>query len=113
MKLLKTQIPFYGEGWKDSPRLLVQIKRTGQVAIYGVFKAKDVEINPGLIRTVKPEAYEVIRIKQEPVREVFGRLVEAHEVYPSGKQFGPNGKFVQKLDRAEQIFSEWVKEETR
>lgn len=111
MTALPTQIRFTGEGWKDNPRLLVQVKRTGQVAIYAVYKAKDVEKDPQLIRNAKPGAYEVIRIKQRGASNMFGHEVEAHEVYPSAKQFGPNGRYVLKFDRANDVFNEWVKED--
>lgn len=111
MTPLPLQIRFTGEGWKDDPRLLVQVERSGQVAIYAVFKAKAVEKDPQLVRTGAPEASEVIRIKQRPASNMFGHEVEAHEVYPSAKQFGSSGKYVLKLDRAKEIFDGWVKDQ--
>jgi hypothetical protein len=59
-----------------------QITRKGSVAIYSqIWKGLK---NPSI-------AYEVVKIQEYPEREMFGRLVPAHESMPSSEQWGSQG----------------------
>jgi hypothetical protein len=73
MKQLATEFTHHG-------RTLRQLKRTRTAAIYELIGAQ------GLLY-----GYEVIRIREQKQREVFGKIREEHEVYPSDSEFGRMG----------------------
>jgi hypothetical protein len=73
MKPISTEFTHYG-------RTLRQLERTANVAIYELIGAQ------GLLY-----GYEIIRIREQKQREVFGQMREEHEVYPSDSEFGRMG----------------------
>jgi hypothetical protein len=73
MKQLATEFTHYG-------RTLRQLKRTRTAAIYELIGAQKLLYG-----------YEVIRIRERKQRELFGRRMEEHEVYPSDSDFGRIG----------------------
>lgn len=76
-----------------------QVLRNGQFAIYKQ------RLNATADKPVRGcLAYEVIRIKQVPEGEMFGKVVEAHEAGPSNEQFGTDGWTYPDLERAKAKF---------
>jgi hypothetical protein len=73
MKPISIEFTHYG-------RTLRQLKRTANVAIYELIGAQ------GLLY-----GYEIIRIREQKQREVFGKIREEHEVYPCDSDFGRMG----------------------
>ena len=67
--LISTELKYQG-------RALKQIKREGRVALY---QAED------------PYGYEVVIIRDEKAREIFGKFYPEHEVYPSSEDWGAYG----------------------
>jgi hypothetical protein len=61
-------------------RTLRQLERTANAAIYELISAQKLLYG-----------YEVIRIREQKQRVVFGRIREEHEVYPSDSDFGRMG----------------------
>jgi hypothetical protein len=68
MKTLETEISYQG-------RKLKQLKRVGMIAMYGVFGEGNALYG-----------YEVIKIRIAPAKEMFGKLIPEHEVYPSSSK---------------------------
>jgi hypothetical protein len=58
-------------------RTLRQLQRTANAGIYELIGAQNLLYG-----------YEVIRIRQQKQREVFGKIREEHEVYPCDSDFG-------------------------
>lgn len=71
-----------------------QILRDGQFAIYKQ------RLRPG----AGCLAFEVIRIKQVPECEMFGKIVEAHESGPGNERWGQDGWTYPTLERAKAKF---------
>lgn len=69
MELLETELTYQG-------RILRQLKRQGQVALY---------------QMESPYGYEVVVIRVEKGREKFGKFYPDHEIYPSSEQWGDYG----------------------
>lgn len=94
---LRLAFDWYGEGFERDPRVLEQVKRQGNIAIYR--------------RTVKKtgtlEGYEVIRIRVRD-RGFGGKPVPPYEVYPRAPDFPRFGKYCVTLERAEHWFDLWV-----
>lgn len=116
MRTLETVIRWTGDGWKDRPRVLVQVERVGKAAIYARYReSKPLPDGPTLERGTRTgvvygplEGYEVIRIRNAPDRTWQGRQITAHEQYPTAAAFGQYGKFCLDLDRAKGILKRWV-----
>ncbi len=70
------------------------LKRAGAVAL--LVKAK-----PGA-----SPSYEVVRLVRVPEREMFGRVIPAHEAMPASELWGERGWTYSDRDRAEAKFSE-------
>jgi hypothetical protein len=73
MKPISTEFTHHG-------RNLRQLKRTANAAIYELLGAQRLLYG-----------YEVIRIREQKQREVFGKIREEHEVYPCDSDFGRTG----------------------
>ena len=80
-----------------------QVLRNGQIAIYKQ------RLNATADKPVRGcLAFEVIRIKQVPEGEMFGRPIEAHETGPSNSSWGREGWTYPTLERAKEKFKELV-----
>jgi hypothetical protein len=73
MKPVSKEFTHYG-------RTLRQLERTANVAIYELIGAQRLLYG-----------YEIIRIREQKQREVFGKIREEHEVYPCDSDFGRMG----------------------
>ena len=73
------------------------VTRNGQVAMF----KKD---KPGIDQTW----YEVVVLRQEPDKTMFGRFVPAHEVMPRNEEWGANGWTYTDLTAAMVRFSNLV-----
>jgi len=51
-------------------------------------------------------SYEVVRLVRVPEREMFGRVIPAHEAMPASEQWGERGWTYSDRDRAEAKFSD-------
>ena len=98
LRKLPKSFHYTGDGWKDNPRIMSEVKRTGNVAIY----SRTIE------KTGRIEAYEVVKIRVAKAEVVFGRQFPDREVYPRANDFPTYGAFVMDLDRANEIFWKWV-----
>lgn len=94
---LPTEKKWTGDGWVSDPRLLFQVKRSPNAAIYRVTSFK----------TGVTTGYEVFKILVRPKGTViFDNVTEDdEEKYPTGEQFGKSAWFVNTLERAEEIFN--------
>jgi hypothetical protein len=54
--------------------------------------------------THKYPVFEVVQIQELPTREIFGRVVEAHEAMPSSEQWGTYGWSYSDFSLAEKKF---------
>jgi hypothetical protein len=73
MQPLSKEFTHYG-------RTLRQLQRTANAGIYGLIGAQNLLYG-----------YEVIRIREQKQREVFGKIREEHEVYSCDSDFGRLG----------------------
>jgi len=87
-----------------------QIKREANVAIYSKVK-KSIDIE-GEACPQKQLHYEVIKINRHDAYFLAGNKISAGESYPSNEQWGNRGLSTNSLERAEEIFKEFLKDKT-
>lgn len=76
-----------------------QVLRDGQIAIYKQ------RLNATADKPARGcLAYEVIKMRQIPESEMFGKVVEAHEAAPGNEQWGTLGWTFPSLERAKVKF---------
>lgn len=101
-KPVKTEFRWTGDGFGASnARLIKQLKRVGDVAIY----ERRAESSGDL------DGYEVVKIGRHNGYTLGKQQVEPAETYPGAAAGGKQALYTTRLDRAEQIFNEWVTKE--
>ncbi len=101
-KPVKTEFRWTGDGFGNScARIIKQLKRVGNIAIY----ERRVESNGNL------DGYEVVKIGRHNGYVLGGQRIDPAETYPGSSAGGRDAVYPSNLERAEQLFAEWVKEE--
>jgi hypothetical protein len=98
-KPVKTEFRWTGDGFGDAnARLIKQLKRTGDIAIY----SRTVE------KTGSPDGFEVVKIGRHNGYTLGKQKVEPAETYPGSSAGGKQALYTLTLERAEYLFNEWV-----
>ena len=102
-KPVKTKFRWTGDGFGNScARIIKQLKRVGNIALYERRVEKDNAL----------DGYEVVKIGRHNGYILGGQTIEPAETYPGSSAGGRDAVYPNRLDRAEQLFAEWVKEES-
>lgn len=100
-KPVKTEFRWTGDGFGNaSARVIKQMKRVGDVAIYERIVEK----------TSTVDGYEVVRIGRHNGYTLGGQYVAPAETYPGSSQFGKSAWSCSTLERAETLFAQKVME---
>ncbi len=102
-KPVKTEFRWTGDGYGNAAtRVLKQIKRVGDIAIY----KRTVE------KTGSDDGYEVVKIHRHNGYTLGGQFIEPAETYPGCSQFGKSAWSCVNLAHAESVFNQKVTEAT-
>lgn len=96
-----TEKRWTGDGFGGNPRLIKQLKREGDVAIY----SRTVD------KTGRDDGYEVVKIGRHNGYELGGNFIIPAETYPGASAFGKTGFSYSNLPAAELKFKELLEKQ--